>query len=359
VRSLTPTIITDATWWNDALRELPMAHILQTWEWGEFKHRTTGWQPTRIAFKQGQDVVAMVSVGTRRIAPFTVMYAPKAPAMPTHDPALIEAVLVALERMARRRGNIWLKIDPDVVWATGLPQSEEERFTAEGRIFTELLQAHRWKSSKDQPQFRNTVTLDLTASEDVLLANMSQTTRRKVRTAEKKDVTIRLGGLADLPILYDLYRTTSERDGFLIRPLDYYRQAWQQFMERGLAQPLIAEHAGTPIAHVILYHFGKTCWYFYGASSNDERNRMPNYLLQWESMRWAKAHGYTTYDMWGAPNQFDESDSMWGVYEFKRGFKGEVRRHIGAWDYAPNLATYWGYTQAVPSILRTLRRIRR
>jgi lipid II:glycine glycyltransferase (peptidoglycan interpeptide bridge formation enzyme) len=89
--------------------------------------------------------------------------------------------------------------------------------------------------------------------------------------------------------LYDLYRTTSERDGFLIRPLDYYRQAWQQFMERGLAQPLIAEHAGTPIAHVILYHFGKTCWYFYGASSNDERNRMPNYLLQWESMRWAKA----------------------------------------------------------------------
>ncbi|MGV2434905.1 MAG UNVERIFIED_CONTAM: GNAT family N-acetyltransferase [Anaerolineae bacterium] len=73
--------------------------------------------------------------------------------------------------------------------------------------------------------------------------------------------------------MYDLYRTTSERDGFLIRPLDYYRQAWQQFMERGLAQPLIAEHAGTPIAHVILYHFGKTCWYFYGASSNDERNR--------------------------------------------------------------------------------------
>lgn len=86
---------------------------------------------------------------------------------------------------------------------------------------------------------------------------------------------------------------------------------------------------------------------------------MPNYLLQWESMRWAKAHGYTTYDMWGAPNQFDESDSMWGVYEFKRGFKGEVRRHIGAWDYAPNAINYWGYTQAVPQALRVLRRVRR
>jgi len=359
VINLTSHIITDATWWNDALCELPMAHILQTWEWGEFKHRTTGWQPTRIAFKQGQEVVAMVSVGTRRIAPFTLMYAPKAPAMPTHDPALIESVLMALEQMARRWGNIWFKIDPDVVWATGLPDSEEERFTLEGQTFTELLQARRWKFSNDQPQFRNTVTLDLRASEDELLANMSQTTRRKVRTAEKKDVSVRLGGLTDLPILYELYRTTSERDGFLIRPLEYYRQAWEHFMERGLAQPLIAEYEGVPIAHVILYHFGKTCWYFYGASSNEERNRMPNYLLQWESMRWAKAQGYTTYDMWGAPNQFDETDSMWGVYEFKRGFKGEVRRHIGAWDYAPNLATYWAYTQAVPSLLRTLRRVRR
>lgn len=301
----------------------------------------------------------MISVGTRRIAPFTVMYAPKAPAMPTHDPMLIEAVLVELERRARQWGNVWLKIDPDVVLATGLPNSEEERFSLEGQAFTDLLQAHRWQFSHDQPQFRNTMTIDLTESEDTLLANMSQTTRRKVRTAEKKEVSVRLGGLSDLPILYELYRTTSERDGFLIRPLEYYRQAWEYFMERGLAQPLIAEHEGTPIAHVILYHFGKTCWYFYGASSNEERNRMPNYLLQWESMRWAKAHGYTTYDMWGAPNQFDESDSMWGVYEFKRGFKGEVRRHIGAWDYAPNSISYWGYTQAVPQALRVLRRVSR
>ena len=30
--------------------------------------------------------------------------------------------------------------------------------------------------------------------------------------------------------------------------------------------------------------------------------RMPNYLLQWEAMRWAKAQGYAVYDMWGAPD---------------------------------------------------------
>jgi len=117
-------------------------------------------------------------------------------------------------------------------------------------------------------------------------------------------------------------------------------------MEAGLAHALIAEFEGKAIAHVILLHFARTCWYFYGASANEERERMPNYLLQWEAMRWAKGQGYAVYDMWGAPDTFDESDSMWGVFEFKRGFPGVVRRHIGAWDYAPYPPLYWGYTQA-------------
>jgi lipid II:glycine glycyltransferase (peptidoglycan interpeptide bridge formation enzyme) len=147
-------------------------------------------------------------------------------------------------------------------------------------------------------------------------------------------VTIRDATLDDLPILYDLYRVTGERDGFLTRPPDYYEKAWRDFMQAGLAHALIAEADGKAIAHVILFHFGRKCWYFYGASSNEERSRMPNYALQWEAMRWAKAQGYALYDMWGAPDDFVETDSMWGVYEFKRGFRGTVVRHVGAWDYA-------------------------
>jgi lipid II:glycine glycyltransferase (peptidoglycan interpeptide bridge formation enzyme) len=82
---------------------------------------------------------------------------------------------------------------------------------------------------------------------------------------------------------------------------------------------------------------------------------MPNYLLQWEAMRWAKAHGYTIYDMWGAPNEFLESDNMWGVYQFKRGFRGTVTRHIGAWDYAPYPLLYKAYTELYPRLITWLR----
>ncbi len=353
---LTVDTITDRNHWNDALCRLPYAHVLQTWEWGEFKQRTTGWVPQRLAFKRNGEVVAMASVGVRKVGPLKVMYAPKGPALAYDNADLTAAVLDELQQRARSAGAIWLKIDPDVIAATGVPGEEDDTPDPHGQPILNILRGRGWRFSDEQPQFRNTVNIDLTPSEDDILMKMSGNTRRKVRTAAKKGVTVRSGGMADLQTLYDLYSTTGERNDFIIRPFDYYRQVWALFIEAGLAHPLIAEVEGRAVAHVILFHFGGKCWYFYGASSNAERSRMPNYALQWEAMKWAKAHGYTTYDMWGAPNTFNEADSLWGVYEFKRGFRGTVTRHIGAWDYAPYPPLYWGYTKVMPWVINLLRR---
>jgi len=353
---LRSALITDPARWNAPLAELPYAHILQSWEWGELKRQTTGWHPQRLAFYRGNELVAMASVGVRQAAGLKVMYASKGPALAYEDAELTAAVLDELQRRAQRMGAVWLKIDPDVIAATGVPAEPDDTPNPTGQQMIGQLQAHGWRYSADQPQFRNTITLDLTPSADDLLAALSQSTRRKVRTAPKKDVSIHPATLDDLPALYALYHETGARDGFLTRPLSYYQLAWSRFIEGGLAQPFIAEFEGRAIAHVILYKFGKRCWYFYGASGNEERQRMPNYALQWESILWAQSQGCTLYDFWGAPNVFDESDSMWGVYEFKRGFNGVVTRHIGAWDYAPYPPLYWGYTQVMPRVINYMRR---
>jgi peptidoglycan pentaglycine glycine transferase (the first glycine) len=356
---LTVHTITDRDRWNDTLRTLPYAHVLQSWEWGEFKRETTGWQPLRLAFTRADSAdgqpVAMASVGVRHVGPLKVMYAPKGPALDYSDPALVAAVLDALQAIARREGAVWLKIDPDVVLVSGASGEDNEQPNPVGQAVQAELKRRGWRFSDDQVQFRNTIAIDLTQSEDDLLAAMSQNTRRKVRTGEKKGVTVRDAGLDDLPTLYDLYSVTGARDGFLIRPGAYYLKEWRYLMESGLAHALIAEVEGEPVAHVILFRFGRTCWYFYGASSDQHREKMPNYLLQWEAMRWAKAQGCETYDLWGAPDRFDESDRMWGVYQFKRGFRGTVRQHIGAWDYAPIPLLYTAYTQVMPRIIAWMR----
>lgn len=345
----------DAASWNAALRTLPCAHVLQTWEWGEFKRVTTGWQPQRLAFERDGQIVALASVGVRRAGPARVLYAPKGPALDYADAELTAAVLDHLQRLARKQGAIWLKIDPDVIAGTGVPGESDEAPDATGTAVMAALRARGWRFSADQVQFRNTITVDLTQPEDALLAAMGQSTRRKIRTAQKEGVVIRAGGPADLDTLYALYRTTGERDGFLIRPPGYYEQAWRSFMQAGLAHPLLAEVDGRAIAAVILFHFGRTCWYFYGASANEARDKQPNYLLQWEALRWAQARGYAVYDFWGAPDVFSEDDRMWGVYQFKRGFHGTVTRHIGAFDFAPWPPLYRAYTGLMPRVIARMR----
>ncbi len=143
--NLTVTTITDRDQWNDTLRTLPCAHILQTWEWGEFKRATTGWQPIRLAFSRGDQVVALASVGVRRVGPLEVMYAPKGPALDYADADLVAEVLDYLQTMARKHGAIWLKLDPDVIAATGVPDEPDNTLNFTGQALIRTLKDRGWR----------------------------------------------------------------------------------------------------------------------------------------------------------------------------------------------------------------------
>ena len=326
--------VTNPVMWNTALAALPLAHVLQTWEWGQFKARH-GWTPRYLLWQDEAGQACAAALVLRRqlgCLPLRVMYAPKGPAL-DYNPATVNAVLGDLAALARRERAIFIKIDPDV-------ESGEWR-----------VESGEWQESREQIQFRNTMTIDLTQDEEALLAAMHHKTRYNIRLAGRKGVAIREGDLGDLDLLYDMYRETAQRDGFIIRPLEYYGDAWGSFVQAGLGQPLIADVEGQPVAALILFHFGKTAYYFYGMSRNAHRDKMPNHLLQWEAMRWAKRRGCATYDLWGAPDVLDESDPMYGVYRFKQGLGAQFVRHIGAWDYTASRSLYWLYAAARPRVV--------
>lgn len=348
--------------WDDTICRLPNAHVLQTAEWGAFKQRATGWRPDHYLFRDASGVlVGSAMVLTRRIGPLGVMYVPKGPLFEYDNLNVFAGILTALEKLARAQRTIQLKIDPDIVAGWGIPGEPDAGDNPGGQRAIDLLRARGWRFSDEQVQFRNTILIDLTRSEDDLLAAMGQGKRRKVRYGPKHGVSVRAATPDDLPVLYRLYAETGERNRFVTRPYEYYIDEWGSLMRAGLAHALIAEVGGKPVAHVILFHFGRRCLYFTGASisDNDIRRLMPADLLQWEAMRWAKAQGYTVYDFWGAPDEFNENDRMWGVFQFKRDFGGVITRHIGAWDYAPFPPLYALYTRIMPRILDLMKRLRR
>ncbi|HEV2472480.1 MAG TPA: peptidoglycan bridge formation glycyltransferase FemA/FemB family protein, partial [Chthonomonadales bacterium] len=178
------------------------------------------------------------------------------------------------------------------------------------------------------------ILLDLTPDEDALLASMKEKWRYNVRLAGRKGVMVHMAQTTqDIQGWYQILRVTGQRDGFGIHTLDYYLRAWQLFAPRNLAQLFLAEHDGRLLAGIFVGCMARQAIYLYGASSNEQRQLMPNYLLQWEAMRWAKSQGAQSYDFWGIPDSDDPGEALAGVYRFKSGWGGQVVRFAGNYEY--------------------------
>jgi peptidoglycan pentaglycine glycine transferase (the first glycine) len=354
----------DAKSWDELIGSLPDPHLLQTWEWAQVKAKY-GWQAMPFVWRDQANAPVAAAMVLKRAIPvggfakkMCVLYVPKGPLMDWTDAALRQRVLDDLQTLAKRQGAIFVKADPDLVLGTGSPGSEEDVPHPGGQVARSELERRGWVFSQDQIQFRNTVLVNLSPSEEEMLARMKQKTRYNIRLAEKKGVTVRAGSAADLPMLYRMYAETSVRDGFVIRDEGYYRTVWETFMTntgQPSAVPLIAEVDGQPVAAILIFTFAGRAYYIYGMSREAHREKMPNHLLQWEAMRRAKAAGCKVYDLWGAPDEFNESDGMWGVFRFKEGLGGQVVRTLGAWDYTPSPILYKLYTQALPKVLDIMR----
>ena len=307
-------------------------HVLQSWAWGELKARF-GWRVHRLA---AAGALAQVLFRPLPGGLGTIAYVPKGPVLDYSDAASLKALLDAIRPVARQERAICLKIEPD----------QEDDPALVGR-----LRALGFRPSPQEIQPRRTILVDLASDPEDLLLRMKQKTRYNIRLSARKGVAVRAGSEADLASFYQLMQATARRDGFGIHTEAYYRAAHQLFVPSGQGRLLLAEYKGQLLAGLVVLGMGgggrcDTACYMYGASSDEHRNLMPTYLLQWEAMLWAKEQGCRSYDLWGVPDEEEttlegeftqRSDGLWGVYRFKRGFGGRLVRTAGAWDlvYAP------------------------
>ena len=349
--------------WNQIISGLPGASLLQTSQWAEVKARM-GWEAFPKLWKKADGTVEAAALVLKRPllpgpagALMSFLYVPRGPLMDWENDELRERVLKDLAEFGRQQHALFVKVDPDVPTGFGEPGSEGACENAAGQKLLAYYRENGWVKSPQQIQFANSVWINTVLSEEELLANMKQRTRYKVGLAEKKGVTVRRGTPEDFGPIADLYAETSARDGFLIRDKDYYLDVWQRFYAAEMLTPLIAEVEGQMVAAVMIFVTGDTARYVYGMSGPDHREKMPNYLLQWEAVKLAKEKGCRTYDLWGAPDEFDENDRMWGVYQFKRGLGGEVVITPGAWDLPLNKAGYQLFIHALPKFIAMLKKL--
>lgn len=185
--------------------------------------------------------------------------------------------------------------------------------------------------TKNVPEIfpENTLVIDLTQSEEDILADMKSKGRYNIRLAEKKGVEVVASD--DVEAFYQLLQETTARDDFSGHPEAVYRKMLESFGDNGFL--LLAKYEGVVIAGgIFLFHEG-TATYYYGASGNAHRNVMAPYLVQWNAMQEAKKRGCEWYDFLGiAPDNAAKEHRLSGVSEFKEKFGGVRHQYAPAFE---------------------------
>jgi peptidoglycan pentaglycine glycine transferase (the first glycine) len=344
--------------WDAFVSSLPHGHHVQTSLWGQAKE-VLGYRAMRVTASEDGRIVAGGQLLIRKLMPFvSIAYLSKGPVLAAWDPSLARIITDELKRVARANHFAVLALQP--------PNNDAE--------FKALLADRGFRPSWVELAPTATILHDLTQETGEILSQMKRQTRQKIRRSERAGITTREGTEADLPAFYQLYVTTSQRQGFTPYPEEYFDRMWQVFSEQDLIGLIIAEYRNTPVSALLLVSFGNTVIPKILGWSGEHGKGRPNDALFWAAIQWARTHGYHYFDMEGIDREGAElmlsgqplPEALRHTPDFfKLGFGGSVTLLPQSYYFVPSLLWRWPYSKIFgsnglsPAIQGSFERFRR
>ena len=328
--------------------------FLQSGFWGRFKSEF-GWTSLHFSLRRGSESCPLLVLERSIRRGFSFAYVPHGPDcdLSSRDTADFLASVARSLRPHLSPTCIFLRFDPPwhlVSGAAGDAEAKDGLAQGGGAEPLRPLVGAPLRRAAADVQPPDTVLLDLDADPESLLAAMKPKWRYNIKLAAKKGVVVEEAGAEALPEFYRLYRKTAERDRIALHPEHYYSRLFSlasSYGDGAARGPLVpdlrlwfARHEGEALAAIVTLFRGERAVYLYGASSDEKRNLMPAYALQWAAIQAAKAAGCREYDFFGIPPSDDPQHPMAGLYRFKTGFGGSIVHRAGSWDYPLRPLTY-------------------
>jgi len=308
---------------------LVATHPLQTWEWGEFRQKT-GKQVIRLGAFEGKTLRAgyQLTVHPLPKTNYSLLYFPKGP-LPD------ETALKAFVSLGQQKNALLVKMIPNI--AVGQEKEKVAVFKKNPRV--KLVKPFF---------FEHTFQIDLTQSEEALLAAMHPKTRYNIRLANRHGVKV-VEDNSDqaFKIYLRLMEETTKRQHFYAHTPEYHQKMWETLRPAGLAHLLLARYRQQVLVAWILFTLNQTLYYPYGASSREHKEVMAGYAMMWEAIRFGKKMGCTLFDLWGCLGPNPNPRNPWfGFHRFKAGFGGQLVKFIGTYDLVINPTLYPIYNLA-------------
>ena len=309
----------------------PKGNFAQSYLWSKQKPLWT-WKAIAVRGDDGA-IRGTMAVLIRKVpgTPYTLMYGSRAPVCDPADEATIQELLRGARLLAKQYHSYVIKLDPDI------PSSNTE---FRDFMVRQGFQLKEGGKNFEAIQPRYVFRLDVAGkTEEEVMAGFHQKWRYNIRLAQRKGVEVRICGKEMVPAFAKLMLETGVRDGFVTRQPEYFSNMLDNLGDH--CRLYMAFYEDEPIAGTLAIHYGDKVWYLYGASSNEHRNLMPNYLLQWRMIQWAIETGCRIYDFRGVSGDLSEDNPLYGLYKFKKGFGGEFTEFVGEMDLVLNRPVYF------------------
>ncbi len=312
VRELVNTSQKDRQKYDKFVQNHPLGSIHQTVEWGLFQSKTPGRDKFYVLMQEDQNgkcIGSALLIRQQLPRGLSWLYCPRGPLIDYSDLPKFAPLFQKIAQIAQKDKAVFLRFDPGI---------SDHQFSNFKSVKSRVAHAHY------QPE--STLILDLTKSPEELLKQMKPKGRYNIKIAQKHGVTIRQGEPNEVQHFYNLLLQTTTRDKFSGHGMEYY-QNMLQILGPQQAKLYFAEYQSNIIAGMIVTYFKDTATYYFGASSNNHRNTMAPYLLQWQAILGAQKHGCKFYDFLGiAPEnhngQVNPNHPWAGVTDFKLKFGG-------------------------------------
>jgi len=327
--------------WEGFLANHPETSFLQSWHWGKF-HEALGNKIHRTGFyidKQLKGVMLSVVEDAKRSRYLTV---PGGPIIDWKNSALVRAFVKEIKRIAKLNNCVFARVRPQ------LESSDFSRnIFAQNKFINAPIHLHAELTSQ----------LDITKTEEKLLANMRKTTRYEIRKAISLAVKITAtDNPSAIKQFYDLQILTSKRQKFVPFSYKFLYEQFKVFSQEKKALLYSATCKNKLLAQAFIIFYGQEAVYHYGASAQEGRKYPGARLIQWEAIKEAKKRGITRYNFWGVSPIENTKHRFYKLSIFKRGFGGQDIQYLPAQDLIINKPKYL-FSYAVETIRKKIRRV--
>ncbi len=189
---------------------------------------------------------------------------------------------------------------------------------------------------------------DITKEENEILKGFSGDKRYSIRRAQKAGIQVKIiEGVFAADYVSDfckLQKKLFEHKSGSYSDIYYKSESFlntilsASYSKSYLALAYLNNH---PVAVDIVVSYNKLLYYYLGASDYElNKTTGASSLLHYEIIKFAKAKGFETYDFGGIPFNPDKSDSLYGIYNFKKDFGGR-RFEYDHGNYVLRRQRYW------------------